>query len=61
MFVHGLKDWPRFHWNREGLAELLAVVARFESARGCSGSVNEKNAVITEPVDSAGAHDRTHH
>jgi Fic family protein len=26
MFIHELKDWPRFHWNREGLAEPLAAV-----------------------------------
>ena len=26
MFVHELKDWPRFHWNRERLAEPLAAV-----------------------------------
>src|ERR1700735_3129253 len=26
MFIHELKDWPRFHWNRERLAELLAAV-----------------------------------
>ncbi len=24
--IHGLKDWPRFHWNRERLAEPLAAV-----------------------------------
>jgi|HubBroStandDraft_6_1064221.scaffolds.fasta_scaffold175733_1 Fic family protein len=26
MFIHELKDWPRFHWNRERLAEPLAAV-----------------------------------
>jgi Fic family protein len=26
MFIHALKDWPRFHWNRERLAEPLAAV-----------------------------------
>ena len=26
MFIHDLKDWPRFHWNRERLAEPLAAV-----------------------------------
>src|ERR1700734_4564036 len=26
MFIHERKDWPRFHWNRERLAELLAAV-----------------------------------
>src|SRR4030095_13428163 len=26
MYIHELKDWPRFTWNREQLAELLAAV-----------------------------------
>jgi len=26
MLIHELKDWPRFHWNREWLAEPLAAV-----------------------------------
>ena len=26
MYIHELQDWPRFHWNREQLAELLAAV-----------------------------------
>ena len=26
MFIHELKAWPRFHWNRERLAEPLAAV-----------------------------------
>ncbi len=26
MYIHELKDWPRFHWNRELLAEPLADV-----------------------------------
>src|SRR5438477_8031013 len=26
MFIHELKDWPRFHWSRERLAEPLAAV-----------------------------------
>jgi Fic family protein len=26
MFIHELKDWPRFYWNRERLAESLAAV-----------------------------------
>jgi Fic family protein len=26
MFIHEQKDWPRFHWNRERLAEPLAAV-----------------------------------
>src|SRR5580692_3800471 len=26
MFIHERKDWPRFHWNRERLAEPLAAV-----------------------------------
>ena len=26
MLIHELKDWPRFHWNRERLAEPLAAV-----------------------------------
>ena len=26
MYIHELKDWPRFHWNREQLAEPLAAV-----------------------------------
>ncbi|WP_337289024.1 DUF4172 domain-containing protein, partial [Candidatus Methylomirabilis sp.] len=26
MYLHELKDWPRFHWNRERLAEPLADV-----------------------------------
>src|SRR6202020_2968310 len=26
MFIHELKDWPRFHWNRERLAAPLAAV-----------------------------------
>jgi Fic family protein len=26
MFIHELKAWPRFHWNRERLAEPLATV-----------------------------------
>ena len=26
MFIHELKDWPRFHWNREWLAEPLVAV-----------------------------------
>ncbi len=26
MYIHELHDWPRFHWNRQHLAELLAEV-----------------------------------
>lgn len=26
MYIHELKDWPRFHWSTEKLAELLASV-----------------------------------
>jgi Fic family protein len=26
MFIHELKEWPRFHWNAEKLAELFASV-----------------------------------
>jgi Fic family protein len=26
MYIHELKDWPRFHWDREQLAEPLAAV-----------------------------------
>src|SRR2546427_10416110 len=26
MYIHELKDWPRFHWNGERLAEPLASV-----------------------------------
>jgi Fic family protein len=26
LYIHGLKDWPRFHWNAEKLAVLLASV-----------------------------------
>jgi hypothetical protein len=26
MYIHELKDWPRFHWNAEKLAEPLASV-----------------------------------
>src|ERR1035437_3337803 len=26
MYIHELQDWPRFHWNREQLAEPLAAV-----------------------------------
>src|ERR1700687_3426287 len=26
MYIHELQDWPRFHWNREHLAEPLAAV-----------------------------------
>src|SRR3954469_22148475 len=26
MYVHALKDWPRFRWNRDRLADLLAAV-----------------------------------
>src|SRR5580704_13518805 len=26
MFIHERKDWPRFHWNRERLAQPLAAV-----------------------------------
>src|SRR4030095_3014751 len=26
MYIHELQDWPRFHWNRERLAEPLAAV-----------------------------------
>ncbi len=25
-FIHNQETWPKFHWNREGLAERLAVV-----------------------------------
>src|ERR1035438_430098 len=25
-YIHGLPEWPRFHWNRERLAEPLAAV-----------------------------------
>jgi Fic family protein len=25
-YIHELKDWPRFHWNGKGLAELLGAV-----------------------------------
>src|SRR5271157_4910122 len=26
MYIHELQDWPRFYWNREHVAELLAPV-----------------------------------
>ena len=26
MYIHELHDWPRFQWNRQRLAELLAEV-----------------------------------
>src|SRR5438105_12771169 len=26
MYIHELEDWPRFHWNRERLADFLADV-----------------------------------
>jgi Fic family protein len=26
MYIHELQDWPRFNWNREGLAEPLADI-----------------------------------
>src|SRR6266852_4320550 len=26
MYIHELHDWPRFQWNRQRLAELLATV-----------------------------------
>src|SRR5215467_15278482 len=26
MYIHELQNWPRFHWNREKLAEPLAAV-----------------------------------
>ena len=26
MYIYQLQDWPRFTWNREQLAELLAAV-----------------------------------
>ncbi len=26
MYIHELKDWPRFHWSTEKLAEPLASV-----------------------------------
>jgi len=26
MYIHELQEWPKFHWNREQLAELLASV-----------------------------------
>src|SRR5271165_4594158 len=26
MYIHELKDWPRFRWNAERIAELLATV-----------------------------------
>src|ERR1035438_9076842 len=28
MYIHRLRDWPRFHWNWERLAEPLASVSR---------------------------------
>ena len=31
-YIHTLTDWPRFHWNRESLAERLAAV-RHEQGR----------------------------
>lgn len=31
-YIHQLKSWPRFHWDREGLAELLAAT-RHEQGR----------------------------
>lgn len=31
-YIHNLADWPRFHWNRESLAERLAAV-RHEQGR----------------------------
>jgi Fic family protein len=32
MHIHNREDWPKFHWNREKLAELLAAV-RHEQGR----------------------------
>lgn len=26
MYIHALADWPRFHWNAERIAGLLASV-----------------------------------
>jgi Fic family protein len=31
-YIHNREDWPKFHWNREKLAELLAAV-RHEQGR----------------------------
>src|SRR5450759_4545394 len=31
-YIHNLADWPRFHWNRESLAERMAAV-RHEQGR----------------------------
>ncbi|HYW82615.1 MAG TPA: DUF4172 domain-containing protein, partial [Spirochaetia bacterium] len=31
-YIHNRPDWPRFHWNRESLAERLAAV-RHEQGR----------------------------
>ena len=31
-YIHTHEDWPRFHWNRESLAERLAAV-RHEQGR----------------------------
>ena len=28
MYIHELKDWPRFHWNADRIAEPLASVSR---------------------------------
>ena len=28
MYIHELKDWPRFHWSTERIAEPLASVSR---------------------------------
>lgn len=32
LYIHQLEDWPRFHWNREHLTDLLAGV-RYEQGR----------------------------
>src|SRR5271156_5345791 len=31
-YIHNQEDWPRFHWNRDSLAERLAAV-RHEQGR----------------------------
>src|SRR6202166_3450364 len=33
MYIHELQDWPRFEWNREQLAELLAEVRHRQGRR----------------------------
>jgi Fic family protein len=54
-YIHTLPDWPQFRWNREGLAEKLALV-RHEQGRllGCMESLgfSQRQAAVLDTLTS---------